>query len=179
MSGLHLFIEDWKRHRPSGLRVMFALTLYRFGRYAFRMRFWPLRGVCGAIYGLLHPVCALLSGLYLFRETELGEAPHFIHGGNIQINPNVVIGDRVGIMHGVTLGTGPERENSEWLLPRIGDDCFLGCNCTILGDVTVGSRSVISANSLVLSDVPPDSLAIGVPAKVVPKAMMKPRRATT
>nr|WP_254447991.1 DapH/DapD/GlmU-related protein [Ruegeria arenilitoris] len=74
-------------------------------------------------------------------------------------------------MHGVTLGTGPNRENQQRITPVIGDDCFLGCNCSILGGVTIGDRSVVSANSLVISDVPPDSVAIGVPAKVVPKTL--------
>lgn len=177
MSAIRVFIEDWKRHRHSGLRVMFVLTLYRFGRFGRRAKMWPFRKTIGLIYTILHPICALLSGLYLFRETKLGDAPHFIHGGNIQINPNVKIGARVGIMHGVTLGTGPDRENGEFLVPMIGDDCFLGANCTVLGGITIGDGSVVSANSLVLSDVPPGSLAIGVPAKVVPRALFETKQA--
>ncbi|WP_170476741.1 serine O-acetyltransferase [Ruegeria arenilitoris] len=170
-TAFRVFLDDWRRHRPSGIRVMWALSVYRFGRFAAKRQVWLFRKVLGFIYTTIQPTSALLGGLYLERSTKVGEEPHFMHGGNIQINPGSVIGNRVGIMHGVTLGTGPNRENQQRITPVIGDDCFLGCNCSILGGVTIGDRSVVSANSLVISDVPPDSVAIGVPAKVVPKTL--------
>jgi serine O-acetyltransferase len=74
-----------------------------------------------------------------------------------------VIGDRCGIMHNVTIGT-----NMTEGVPVIGDDVFIGVGACILGDITIGDRVRISANSLVTTDVPPDSIAIGVPAKILP-----------
>lgn len=119
------------------------------------------------IYFVVQPVSALVSGVFLHRETETGEDLHLIHGGNIQINHATVIGNRVGIMHGVTLGASTDPQ-----APTICDDAFIGCNSSVLGGVTVGERATISANSLVISDVPPDSLAIGVPAKIVKKGLL-------
>ena len=48
----------------------------------------------------------------------------------------------------------------------INDDVWIGANCTILGGVTIGAHSVIGAHSLVTRDIPPYSVAYGVPAKV-------------
>ena len=86
-----------------------------------------------------------------------------IHAGMQQIHPDVVIGERCGIMHNVTLGTNMGTE-----VPVIGNDVFIGCGASILGKVTVGDGARVAANSLVISDVPPGAMAMGVPAKVIP-----------
>jgi acetyltransferase-like isoleucine patch superfamily enzyme len=50
---------------------------------------------------------------------------------------------------------------------RIGDNCWFGVNCVITSGVTIGERCVIGANSVVTRDIPPRSIAAGVPAKVI------------
>lgn len=104
-----------------------------------------------------------LTGVDLDRTTQVGEALHIVHGGMISIHPDAIIGDRVGIMHGVTLGTnmGPGA-------PVIGDDVFIGCQASILGRVKIGNGARIAANSLVITDVPSGAVAIGVPARIGP-----------
>ncbi|MGH1438948.1 MAG: serine O-acetyltransferase [Cellvibrionaceae bacterium] len=158
-------IDDWNKHKHSSLRPLFALWTYRFGRFALHSDNWIVRKVLGIIYLLVQPFGEFIGGIYLYRDTNLGAEPHFIHAGNIQINPKAVIGDRVGFMHGVTIGVEP----SDSTYPVIGDDVFLGANCTVLGGVKVGNGATISANSLVITDVPEGALAIGVPAKMLPK----------
>jgi serine O-acetyltransferase len=104
-----------------------------------------------------------LTGVDLDRTTQVGEALHIVHGGMISIHPDAIIGDRVGIMHGVTLGTnmGPGA-------PVIGDDVFIGCQASILGRVKIGNGARIAANSLVITDVPSGAVAVGVPARIGP-----------
>ena len=87
-----------------------------------------------------------------------------IHPGMVCIHPRAVIGDRVGLMHGVTLGTSPTNPG----YPTLGNDVFIGAHATILGGVKIGDGSHVAANSLVITDVPANSQAIGVPAKVYP-----------
>lgn len=52
---------------------------------------------------------------------------------------------------------------------RIGDDVFVGSGARILGPVVVGDNCMIGANAVVVKDIPKDSVAVGVPAKVVKK----------
>ena len=161
--------EDWRRHKVSGTRVVLPLLVYRFGRWAQGLKWVLLRKVFGLIYVLVQPISALVGGIYLYRDTNVGESPHFIHGGNIQISPLAKIGDRVGIMHGVTIGA----DMKTGMAPTIGDDVFLGANCSILGNVTVGAGARVAANSLVINNVPEKSFAIGVPAKSLPDGLLK------
>ena len=50
---------------------------------------------------------------------------------------------------------------------RIGDNVWCGAHCVVTGGVTIGERCVIGANSVVTKDIPPFSIAAGVPAKVL------------
>jgi serine acetyltransferase len=65
-------------------------------------------------------------------------------------------------MHGVTIGTNMDRG-----VPVIGNDVFIGANATIIGKIRIGDGARIAANTLVLSNVPPGTVAIGVPAKIM------------
>lgn len=160
---VHELRRDYERHAASGSeRAMLALANYRFGRWVAKQP-RPVRFVGGKVYGLGLVASESLAGIFLDRDTDLGEDIHFVHSGNIHINPDTRIGDRVGIMQGVTLGTVPNKEGS----PVIEDDVFIGANASVLGSVTIGRGARVSANSLVLNDVPPGALAVGVPAKII------------
>jgi acetyltransferase-like isoleucine patch superfamily enzyme len=121
--------------------------------------------------GGLRLVTEIATGVSIPRELEVGEGLHLIHAANIRIHPSAVIGERVGIMHDVTIGTGLDEPGA----PVIGDDVFIGAGAKIVGPVRIGAGARIAANSLVVSDVPPGATAIGVPARAVPP--MRNRRA--
>ena len=156
--------DDYRRHAESSShRSMPALATYRFGRWVGE-RSGPVRWLGGKVYGMALLASETVSGIFLDRETEVGEGIHFVHAGGINIHPSSRIGNRVGIMQGVTLAAGPDDTG-----PTIGDDVFIGAHATILGAVTVGDRATVAANSLVVKDVPAGCMAIGVPAKNVPQ----------
>ncbi|MEL7371819.1 MAG: serine acetyltransferase, partial [Myxococcota bacterium] len=163
--------KDWERHRASAShRSMPAIANYRFGRWV-QNKPLPIRWLGGKLYGAGLIVAEAISGIYLARDTEVGDGLHFVHAGGINIHPGSIIGDRVGIMHGVTLGTGPDGR-----APTIGNDVFLGANASVVGGVSIGDGARVAANSLVITDVPAGALAIGVPAKVVPQLKTKLKR---
>ena len=93
-------------------------------------------------------------------------------GGWIDIREGLVIGDRVAIGPHVTildadmhvLAGNPRRPSAQ---VRIGDHVWVGINSTILKGVTIGDGAVVGANSVVTKDVPPRSLVVGVPARVI------------
>jgi serine O-acetyltransferase len=150
-------------------RALWALWVYRFGRWAQDLKLTPLRWITGKVYGVLIVVSPIVTGVFLDRGTRIGHRLHIVHPGLIVIHPNAVLGDRVGIMHGVTLG-----ENMQGQVPRVGNDVFLGAGAKIIGNVTLGDRAQVAANSLVIADVPPGMLAMGVPAKNYPLTPPKP-----
>lgn len=154
--------SDLARHQSLRQPGFWLLANYRFGRWANELP-QPLRTMGSALYGTMLTVGEFLLGSTLHRETTVGEGLHLVHAHGIMVAPSAVLGDRVGIMQDVTIGNAAERSGT----PVIGDDVFIGAGAKILGPVHIGARARIAANSLVISDVPADATAIGVPAKVV------------
>jgi serine O-acetyltransferase len=156
--------RDYERHGSSLRNTAFwAVAVYRFGNWSLSLGSPFARKLTGAVYGLLFLFVDMASGIQLNREARIGKDFHLIHSGNVKIHPQSVIGDRVGIMHDVTLGTNMDRLGA----PTLGNDVFIGAGAKILGPVHVGDGARIASNSLVISDVPAGATAIGVPARAM------------
>ena len=81
------------------------------------------------------------------------------------IGETAIVGNDVTMYQGVTLGgTGKGHGKRH---PTVCDGVFIGNNANLLGNITVGENSRVGAGSVVLSDVPPDSTVVGVPAHIV------------
>lgn len=153
----------FKRHGGTLRSPSFwVVANYHFGRWVLGLP-EPARTLGSRVYGAALTVEEFVLGSALHRETEVGPDLHLIHGDGIRIAPLARLGARVGIMQSVTIGTSPDRPGA----PNIGDDVFIGAGARILGPVKIGARARVAANSLVISDVPEDATAIGVPAKVL------------
>lgn len=155
--------EVHRRHRSLKNPALWAVAVYRFGTWSGEFGRSVMGTVTSGIYGALFMGVGMTTGIVINREARIGKNFHLVHWGNTKIHPKAVIGDRVGIMHDVTIGTNMERIGA----PRIGNDVFIGAGAKILGPVTIGDGARIAANSLVLSDVPAGATAIGVPARVL------------
>lgn len=154
----------WQKHGRSARQMGFwALCTYRLGHEALAVKNPVVRKAASALYGVCAFAVDLGCGVELNREAQIGPDLHLVHGWNIKIHPDSVIGARVGIMHDVTLGTNMERPGA----PVIGDDVFIGAGARILGGVHIGNGARIAANSLVIGDVPAGATAVGVPARVM------------
>jgi serine O-acetyltransferase len=86
---------------------------------------------------------------------------YFVHTSGIVLGGDSRVGDRVRFYGSNTLGTVHDDG-----YPTIEDDVWLGVGARVLGPITIGARSRIGANAVVLKDVPPDSVAVGVPAQI-------------
>lgn len=96
-------------------------------------------------------------------KTIIGEGTLFSHSGlGVVVNGDAVIGRNCRILQNVTIGGRGEHG-----VPIIEDNVTIGACACIIGGVTIGHDSVIGAHAVVLKDVPPYSVVVGNPAKVV------------
>lgn len=116
--------------------------------------------------GVFRHLSQLLFACHIGSHAEIGEGCLFQHNGvGCVISEKAVIGNNCMLYQHVTVGA------LEGGAPIIEDDVLIGANAVLLGNITVHKGAKIGAGAVVLCDVPEDSTAIGVPAKVlVPKA---------
>ncbi|WP_347266557.1 serine acetyltransferase [Paracoccus sp. (in: a-proteobacteria)] len=157
--------DDYRRHGRSLTEPAFvSLAIYRYGRWALGIRNPALRWLAGKGYGVMKTLVLNVTKVWIPPQTRIGKEFHIIHAeGSLSIHPDVVIGDRCGVMHNVTIGT-----NMGDGAPVIGDDVFIGVNSAVLGPIRIGDRVRIGANTAVTTNVPADSVVIGSPAKIYP-----------
>ncbi|WPO90746.1 serine O-acetyltransferase [Chryseobacterium sp. HR92] len=105
-------------------------------------------------------------GFQIYPETQIGEGFYLGHWGSLVINPKTVIGKNCNIAQGVTIGQQNRGKNEG--SPIIGDEVWIGTNAVIVGAITIGNNVLIVPNSYVNFDVPPNSVVIGNPAKIIP-----------
>ena len=101
-------------------------------------------------------------GVEIGKDVNLGRGVYFVHSLGTVLGGDARVGDRVRFYGNNTVGTA--KDNG---YPVIEEDVEVGAGARILGPVRVGARAVIGANAVVLSDIPPDSVAVGIPARVV------------
>lgn len=107
--------------------------------------------------------------------TEIGNDCYFNHhlsigdGGKIKIGNNVIVGPYVGI-YTAQHPLDSKKRKGGWQTVQnitIGDNVWIGANVTILSGVSIGNNVVIGAGSVVTKDIPANTLAYGVPCKVI------------
>ncbi len=105
------------------------------------------------------------TGIEIHPGAVIGRRFVIDHGMGIVIGETAEVGDDVLVYQGVTLGgTGKDQGKRH---PTIGDHVMIGSGAKVLGPFTVGDYARIAANAVVLSEVPQDATAVGVPARVV------------
>jgi|TARA_B110000483_G_scaffold7090_1_gene8349 serine O-acetyltransferase len=96
---------------------------------------------------------------------KIGKGVMIDHATGVVIGETAVVGNNVSILHNVTLGGTGTTDGDRH--PKIGDGVVLGAGATILGPVIVGTNVKIGAGSVVLQDIPDNSVAVGIPAKIL------------
>ena len=96
---------------------------------------------------------------------EIGKGVFIDHATGVVIGETAVVGDDVSMLHSVTLG-GSGKESGD-RHPKIGDGVLISVGAKVLGNIRVGDCAKIGGGSVVLTDVPPFTTAVGVPAKII------------
>ena len=115
---------------------------------------------------LISQLARFLTGIEIHPGATLGAGILIDHGMGVIIGETAVLGDRITIYHGTTLG-GTGNEKGVKRHPTVGNNVIIGSGAKVLGNINIGSNSKIGANAVVLDDVPEGTTVVGVPAKVV------------
>jgi len=159
--------EDWRTYdRQWSRQGMWVMVVYRFGRWRYTIRWRWLRLPFSFFYKLLKPISEILTGIELPCEVTLGRRFRIDHFGGIIISGDVVFGNDCVIRNGVTVGL---RHTGVRGAPVIGNRVDIGAGAKILGPIHIGDDVVIGANAVVITDVPANSIAVGIPARILPR----------
>ena len=102
------------------------------------------------------------TGIEIHPGAKIGRRLVIDHGMGIVIGETAEVGDDCLIYHGVTLGgTGKDQGKRH---PTVGNNVLLSCGAKVLGPFHIGDNARIASNAVVLSEVPPDATAVGIPA---------------
>ncbi len=105
------------------------------------------------------------TGIEIHPGAQIGKRFFIDHGTGIVIGETTIIGDDVTLYQGVTLGgTGKDTGKRH---PTIGNRVLIGAGAKVLGPLTVGDNTNIASGAVVLDNIPENSTAVGVPARVV------------
>ena len=109
-----------------------------------------------------------LTGIEIHPAAKIGKGVFIDHGCAVVIGETAEVGDNCTIYQGVTLGgTGKHCGKRH---PTLGNDVMVGAGAKVLGPFKVGDHAKIAAGAVVLKEVPSDSTAVGIPAKIVNSA---------
>ena len=159
--------EDWRTYdRQWSRQGMWAMLVYRFGRWRYTIRLRWVRLPFSFLYKVLKPISEILTGIELPCEATLGRRFRIDHFGGIVISGDAVFGDDCVIRNGVTVGL---RHTGTRGAPVLGNRVDVGAGAKILGAIRIGDDVAIGANAVVLTDVPSNSIAVGIPARILPR----------
>src|SRR5215813_2734151 len=157
--------EDWRTYNGQLSRQgLWVMVVYRFGRWRYTIRWRWLRLPFSFLYKVLKTVSEILTGIELPCEVVLGRRFRIDHFGGIIISGDAVIGDDCVVRNGVTIGL---RHTGHRGSPVIGNRVDIGAGAKILGPIHIGDDVAVGANAVVIRDVPAQSIAVKIPARII------------
>ena len=135
-----------------------AVIFHRIAHWFYLRKFY-------LIARLISQFSRFITGIEIHPGAKIGKGLLIDHGSGVVIGETAEIGDNCLIYQGVTLGgTGKEHGKRH---PTLGNNVMVGSGARVLGPFKVGDNAKIAANAVVLEEVPENSTAVGVPARIV------------
>ncbi|NLW74619.1 MAG: serine O-acetyltransferase [Clostridiales bacterium] len=169
MTALGEFIRSIKARDPAAKNAaqilllysgVHALIYYRVAHFFYKTHWY-------FIARLISQLGRFFTGIEIHPGAKIGKCLFIDHGMGVVIGETAEIGDYCTIYQGVTLGgTGKDTGKRH---PTLGNNVMVGAGAKILGPFKVGDNAKIAAGAVVLSEVPPNTTAVGIPARIVTK----------
>lgn len=154
------------------VELVTQLLLGRSFKYAFWMRSCQYTHRKPLLHYTVHFVCRVILRHYRYRfgidipfETQIGHGFYIGHFNGIVVNDEAVIGDNCNISNGVTIGQ--VNRGARKGCPVLGNNVYIAPGAKIVGAIKIGNNVAIGANAVVTTDLPDNSVAAGVPARVI------------
>ena len=130
-----------------------------------RLAHWFYKHDHKLIARMISQIMRGITGIEIHPGAKIGTGLLIDHGSGVVIGETAEIGDYCLLYQGCTLGgTGKDHGKRH---PTLGNNVMVGAGAKILGPFKVGDNAKIAANAVVLKEVPPNSTAVGVPARIV------------
>ena len=156
--------EDFRTYRGNwAAQGFWVMLVYRFGRWRYGVRPAILRKLFSLVYKILYKFIQIITGIEMPCEAEVGKGFIIDHFGGIVVSGYAKFGDHCRIRNGVVVGLKNVEEPGA---PIIGNNVDIGAGAKVLGKIRIGNNVLIGANAVVISDVPDNSIAVGVPAVI-------------
>ena len=160
---------DWTRERKAAFTWLPSRSLLASLR---SYQYWKSRGALGWLLSKIavmrHRFWSIVTGCDLPINTQIDGGLLMPHPNGIVIHPMCKIGPNCIIFQQVTLGSNGSGIRTG--VPTLGGHVDIGAGAKILGPINIGDNAVIGANAVVLTDVPANAVAIGIPARVLLRA---------
>ncbi|MBI5750775.1 MAG: serine acetyltransferase [Hydrogenophilales bacterium] len=129
-----------------------------------------LRSTIGILFRISHAWAQSAGGMDFPRQCRVGIGLKITHGWGLVVSAGAQIGSNVTLFHGVTLGQKDRiLANGERVsgYPVIGNNVWIGPHAIVVGGVTVGDGAIIAGGAVVTKDVPPSSVVVGNPMRII------------
>lgn len=164
------FLRAYRNYDPAAKSLLEIFFLYPGPRAVFihRVAHFLYANRLFFIARFVADISRTVTGIEIHPGAQIGKRLVIDHGVGCVIGETAIIGDDCIIFHGVTLGGvkfDPIKRH-----PTVGNHVLIGTGAKVLGPITIGDRSKIGANAVVMKDLPPDSVIVAARSELLTKS---------
>jgi putative colanic acid biosynthesis acetyltransferase WcaB len=156
--------QDWN-YNKSNIKARLILIGFRIAHLAINTKLLFIILIPHLI--IYRVIVEWFLGVELPYKTIIGKGLKIYHGQALVVNDGTIIGFNCTLRNSTTIGNKIYMDGNPSKSPVIGDNVDIGCNVSIIGPVVIGDNVIIGAGSVVVKNVPSNSIVAGNPARVI------------
>ena len=155
--------------RNKGNLKLLVVLAFRVAHYAsVKRKRWIVHAIWAVpILVVYRLVFEMIVGIELPAATTVGPGLILDHGYALVVNKTTIIGSNCRLRHCTTIGCKIDANGQQGRSPVLGNNVDVGANASIIGDINIGDNVVIGAGSVVVANVPSNTVVAGNPARFI------------